>query len=150
MPDSDLYLNTLDTGSSPQRFTSEGTTNYRPNWYLDGQALTYMSNREGRFGIWTRPADFSGAATPVPVPGLEGGAIYEGFFAPGDTPLLAFQTGSGINGNIYVVRYVVRPGVDDLPVDLVGNDFVEHSVAISPGRRGDRRQSGELAASQQS
>ena len=111
-----------------------------------GWEVAFISNRSGEPAIWTRPADFSGAATPVPVPGLEGGAIYEGFFAPGDTPLLAFQTGSGINGNIYVVR----PGVDDLPVDLVGNDVVDHSVAISPGRRGDRRQSGELAASRQS
>jgi len=124
-----LYVKRLDTDAIARRLTFDGTTNHRAAWYQDDQSVTFVSNREGQLELWTKRADFSGAATRVQGLGPDR-SINEGFFSPGDT-LLVFQAGSVIGGSIYAIR----PGVDNLPVTLVDTDFVEHSLALSPDGR---------------
>ena len=55
----DLWVKQLDTGPMP-RLTFEGTQNIRATWSPDGQSLTFVSNREGDYRLWTKRADGSG------------------------------------------------------------------------------------------
>jgi eukaryotic-like serine/threonine-protein kinase len=75
----DVWL--FDLGSQTMtRLTSEGASNDRPEWSPDGSRVLYRSERGARTGIWSRPADLSGEATP-----LIGGPkidVWEGVMSP--------------------------------------------------------------------
>jgi len=108
--------------------TFEGTENIRATWSLDGQSLTFVSNRAGDLGLWTKRADGIGTAEMVRESELE---IHEGFYSPDGTWLVFREGGTVVTRAIYAVR----PGVDSVPIPLVVTEFSEHSPALSPDGR---------------
>jgi serine/threonine-protein kinase len=60
----DIWVDDLNSGALT-RLTTEGATNERPEWSPDGTRVLYRSDRDSRTGIWWRPADLSGPATPL-------------------------------------------------------------------------------------
>jgi Tol biopolymer transport system component len=60
----DVWLYDMASGT-PTRFTTEGTTNERPEWTPRGDRVLFRSDQSSRSAIWSRPTDQSGAATPL-------------------------------------------------------------------------------------
>ena len=123
---SDLWVKQLDTGPMP-RLTFEGTENIRPTWSLDGQSLTFVSNRAGQEGLWTKRADGSGTAELVLDREVE---IWEGLYSS-DGTWLVFRDGPTLAADIYAIR----PGVDSVAVPLEVTEFQERSISLSPNDR---------------
>ena len=124
----DLWVKQLPAGPLT-RVTFEGSENFRVTWSLDGQSLTFVSNRAGNHDIWTRPADGSGAAEVV----LDrGGPIYEALYSPDDTWLVFREGGVGNGlGDIFAIR----PAMDSVAVPLVVTEFMAYSPVLSPDGR---------------
>jgi serine/threonine-protein kinase len=60
----DVFLFDLSS-QTMTRFTSEGSSNDRPEWSPDGSHVLFRAERGTRTGIWSRPADLSAEATPL-------------------------------------------------------------------------------------
>ena len=121
----DLWVKRLDTGPL-SRLTFEGTENLRAAW-SDAQSLTFVSNREGDYRLWTKRADGSGTAELV----LDREApVWEGLYSS-DGTWLVFRDGPNAAADIYAIR----PGVDSVAVPLEVTEFQERSVALSPNGR---------------
>ena len=56
-----MWVYDLGTGGALRRLTFGGG-NYFPIWTLDGQYITFQSNREGDLAIYRQRADGSGGA----------------------------------------------------------------------------------------
>ena len=131
IPDSDgaydLWVKQLDTGPLI-RLTFEGALNYRASWSVDGQSLTFVSDRDGpSHDVVTKRADGSGTAELV----LDRERlIREGSYSPDET-WLVFREGPGAQGDISALR----PGVDTVPMPLVVTEFGERSPTLSPNGR---------------
>ena len=122
----DLWVKQLDAGPL-SRLTFEGTQNMRPTWSPNSQSLTFVSNREGDYRLWTKRADGSGTADLV----LDREAqIWEGLYSS-DGTWLVFRDGPTTAADIYAIR----PGVDSVAVPLEVTEFQERSVALSPNGR---------------
>ena len=119
----DLWVKQLDTGPL-SRLTFEGGVNYRAQWSLDGQSVTFVSERGGAGGdLWSKRADGSGAVELV----LDTeGSIREASYTP-DGTWVVFREGPTLAADIYAIR----PGVDSVPVPLEVTEFQERSVALS-------------------
>ena len=100
----DLWVKQLDTGPL-SRLTFEGDVNFRAQWSLASQSLTFVSERGGAGGdLWTKRADGSGAVELV----LDTeGSIREASYTP-DGTWLVFREGANTGADIYAIR----PGVD--------------------------------------
>ena len=118
----DLWVKQLDTGPL-SRLTVEGAENIRATWALDGQSLTFVSNRAGGYDLWTKRADGSGTAELVLD---QEAAIWEGFFSP-DGTWLAFREGANQAADIYAIRL----GTDSVSVPLEVTEFAERSISLS-------------------
>jgi serine/threonine-protein kinase len=119
----DLWVKQLDTGPL-SRLTFEGDVNFRAQWSLDGQSVTFVSERGGAGGdIWTKRADGSGTVELV----LDTeGSIREASYTP-DGTWLVFREGSTAAANMYAIR----PGVDSVAVPVEVTEFQERSVSLS-------------------
>ena len=119
----DLWVKQLDTGPL-SRLTLEGDVNFRAQWSLDGQSVTFVSHRGGAGGdLWTKRADGSGTVELV----LDTeGSIREASYTP-DGTWLVFREGANRAANMYAIR----PGVDSAAVPLEVTEFQERSVSLS-------------------
>ena len=59
-----IYIYALDGSSEIRQLTRDGS-NINPTWSLDGQYITYSSDRDGTRRIWQQRADGSGVAEPL-------------------------------------------------------------------------------------
>lgn len=125
----DIWVRDLDQGPLT-RFTFGDAINMRPSWSADGQALFFLSNRNGNFDLWTRPADGSG--DPVPVLDRKQPLI-EAFQAPDGA--VVFRTGSPVLGSEDADIFTMKPGRDTTVTTLVDSDFLDWEPALSPGGR---------------
>jgi len=127
----DLWVKQLDTGPL-SRVTFEGSINYRATWSLDGQSLTYLSDRDQlavASDLWTRRAD--GGCTAELVLHRET-TLAEGLYSP-DGTWLVFRQGDTRAGSGDI--YAMRPGVDSTVVSLVETEFLDYSMTLSPDGR---------------
>jgi Tol biopolymer transport system component len=124
----DVWIKQLDRGPS-MKLTLDGLDHYNPAWTPDGKRVTYTSNAQGYFDLWTKPADGSTAAA------LQFGEKLDLFnprWSPDGTWLLFNSSRGAINlGDIYGIR----PGVDTAPVTLVSTRFSENDPEVSPNGR---------------
>ena len=129
----DLWVKALDAGPL-SRLTFEGSLNYRPTWSPDGRSLTFVSDRAGRQGIWTKRADGSGSADLVF--GVDNADLRDGFISP-DGVWLVYR--EGVSGDLFALRR----DTDSVPVPLVSSEFSDRSPTLSPDGRWLAYTSGE-------
>ncbi len=122
---SDVWIKHLDRGSE-FRFTLDGTQNAPSAWTPDGHSITFWSNRDDRFRIYTKPADGSGAPVAPYRDQVEG---TRGQWSP-DMEWLVFRPGF-VDGDILGFR----PGRDSVPVPLIATPERERNPALSPDGR---------------
>ena len=104
----------------------EGSLNFGPRWTPDGRALTFVSNRAGRFGargVYVRRADGSAPSEPLASHerGVEVGSITD------DGAWFVAEVGLS---NPDIVGY--RIGGDSVQVPLVATPANEATPAVSP------------------
>ena len=122
----DLWVTQLDTGPL-SRLTFEGLENFRATWSPDGEWLTFVSNREGNYDVWTKRADGSGTAELV----LDREAqLWEGLYSQ-DGTWLVFREGANQAADVYAMRL----GMDSVAVPLEVTEFQERSLSLSPDGR---------------
>ena len=103
--------------------------NAAPRWAPDGR-VTYVSDRSGSWGVWTRNAD--GTAEPSRLYEHTGpGNVAEAFLSP-DGEWLLFRLGGAQR-----LRDVLalRLGVDSVPRPLLAGPYEETGAALSPDGR---------------
>ena len=125
----DIYVKELDTGPLT-RLTFEGTMNRLPTWSLDGQSVSFVSNRAGQDDLWMRRADGGGRAELV----LDmDEPIKEALYSPDGEWLLFILSDLDYGGSIYGIRL----GVDSVPTPLVvaEEDWRATEMALSPDGR---------------
>jgi serine/threonine-protein kinase len=121
----DIWIKQLDQGPT-MKLTIDGLDHYGPAWTPDGKLVTYTSNTNGFFDLWTKSADGSRRAQ-LQV------AQRRDLFNPRWTPdgkWLLFNTSAGDEGLGDIEG--IRPGRDSLAVTLVGTRFSESSAEVSP------------------
>jgi serine/threonine-protein kinase len=119
---SDIWIKRLDEGPL-SRLTFGGEDNERPVWTPDGASVTFLSRREGRWEVWTKRADGSGAAQRLV--DLET-SVREISWSP-DADWLLLRMDEDI--------YAMRPDVDSMPSPLVATEFRESGAVLSPDGR---------------
>jgi len=125
----DIWMKRLDDGPL-SRLTFEGTVNRPTAWLHDGQALTFISTRNGGGDLWIRWVDREDSGELL----LDReDALSDGFYSP-DGEWLVFREVDrerGVSG-----IYALRPGMRGVPRVLVERgEFSVHSPALSPDGR---------------
>lgn len=125
---SDIWIKELERGPR-LKLTLEGKENYDPGWTPDGRSVTFSSNAEGSFDLWTQRADGS---APAVLQLREKRAFFSARWSP-DGKWLIFRTYrfAADSGDILGIR----PGIDTTPVPLVATRFTEVSQGLSPDGR---------------
>ncbi len=96
-------------GGSAIKLVEDG---YYPSWSPDGKRIVFMSNREGRIGLWTVSAD-GGAPAPLT---RDEGINYQPAWSP-DGKWIAY--GSGLPAGRFVLK--VFAVADGTPTTLAGD-----------------------------
>ena len=118
-----IWIRLLPNGPL-SKLTFEGSSNRRPSWSPDGQAVMFISSRGPRRQIYQQRADGSAPATLV----LEWPAeVLEALWSR-DGRWIVFRQGVIPQTDILALR----PGVDSAPRPLVGTSFAERAPALSP------------------
>jgi serine/threonine-protein kinase len=115
-------------GGAPLKLTLEGESRH-PTWTPDGTCITYSSNRDGNFDLWTEPADNSGPAVRI-VDLAE--SVFQPEWSP-DGEWLVFRTNilAPDSGSILAVR----PGTDEPPIEVRATPGMEWGPRLSPDGR---------------
>jgi len=124
----DIWVKQLDTRQL-SRVTFQGMLNGRAVWTPDGQSLTFLSNRAGRFDIWSKRAN--GTPDAVIVRDTERD-IYEVLYSP-DGTWMVYREVTGIQGGNDL--YAIRPGVDSVAIPIAATEYGERAPAFSPDGR---------------
>ena len=119
----DSWLKRLDTGLR-SRLTFDDAHEKMPVWEPGGGNVTYLSDRNGNFDVWSKAAD--GTGTPELVLDLEEN-IYGIRWSPDGEWLLLWTAEMDILG--------YRPGGDGEPTRLLAEPYDELDPAISPDGR---------------
>jgi serine/threonine-protein kinase len=120
---SDLWIKELDRGPLT-RLTFEGEINTRAVWTPDSRWIRFISDRSGRYRVWTKPAD--GSTPAVEFDGLPD-PVWELIQSPSGE-LAAIRVGSGASNRDLLL---VRQG-DSTTVSLLSGEFDEFGAALSP------------------
>jgi serine/threonine-protein kinase len=119
----DIWLQRLDDGRH-QRLTFDEAHEKMPVFDPRGGSVTYLSDRNGDFDVWSKPADGSGQ--PELLLDLET-SIHSFGWSPDAEWLVAWTAADD------VVAY--RPGEDGEPTPLLAEGYDEFDPAISPDGR---------------
>jgi serine/threonine-protein kinase len=137
----DIWVKELPQGPL-SRLTFDEGHDRMPQWTADGQSVTFLSNRGGNLDVWVKRADGTGEAQLVV--DFER-TLAEAFWSP-DEEWLLLRTGGqgGVSGGRDVLA--VRPGRDSVPVPLLGAEFDESAIDLSPDGRWLAYQSNETGS----
>jgi Tol biopolymer transport system component len=124
----DIWIKQLDRGPSI-KLTVEGGQNLSPAWTPDGQSVTFSSDRDGHFHLWTKRADGSAQAVSQY---RERRPLFYPRWSP-DGKWLIFQTERDAAGGPDILGF--RPNVDTVALPLVATKFWEGYPEISPNGR---------------
>ncbi|MGD8362859.1 MAG: protein kinase, partial [Gemmatimonadota bacterium] len=115
-------------GGTHLKLTLEGDAR-QPTWTPDGTAITYSSNRDGNFDLWTEPADNSGPA--VRIVDLEE-SVFQPEWSP-DGEWLVFRTNMNApdSGSILAIR----PESNEPPIEVRATHAMEWGPRLSPDGR---------------
>jgi len=122
----DIWVKQLDTGPRTP-VTTDGAQNIRPIWSIDGQFLTFVSDRGSPADLWTKRADGGGPATLVL--NRPAANIAEAVYSP-DEEVLFFREGSNTAADIYAKRLP-----DGEVVAVLVTDALERTIDLSPDGR---------------
>ncbi len=125
---SEIWIKRLVGGPGAKLTLEKGTDHY-PAWTADGKSVTFSSNVDGSFDLWTKRADGSSQAVMQ---------LHDqrGAFSPRWSPdgkWLVYRTDRFQRGAGDI--FGIRPGIDSVPVALVATRFTESAPAISPNGR---------------
>ncbi len=121
----DIWVKRLETGPF-SRLTFGNADERLPVWKPGGQSVTFLSDRNGNFDVWSRRADGTGEAELV----LDAAEDVETAAWSPDGQVLLLVTSRG-DGDISTFR----PGTDSEPVPLFTGPFREDAPAVSPDGR---------------
>jgi serine/threonine-protein kinase len=134
----DIWIKQLDAGPR-SRFTFAEAIDTDPVWTPDGRNVTFLSNRAGGSGVWTKPADGTGEAGLLV--DIDGWA-YEVQWSPdGQWLVMQVASGSGVHNIV-----TIRPGLDSVVTPLVATSAEERLPALSPDGRWLAYQSDETGS----
>lgn len=116
----DIWIYDIDRNTST-RLTTEGA-NVRPEWTPDGRHVVFISQRNGKPGVWRQPVDGSGPAEKLFERDLE---PFEALVSP-DAKWLVIRTAPGatfsrdilampLSGDTTLVPLVTSPYTESLP-----------------------------------
>ena len=132
----DIWVKQLDRGPSV-RLTREQTYSDLPAWTPDGKSVTFLSEKDSRFGHWTGRAD--GSTPPyLQVPETLTGSVlglahsYMPVWSP-DGKWLVYSTDATAADSGNIVGF--RPGLDTAPIGIVATNNREVAPAVSPDGR---------------
>ncbi|HEX9691063.1 MAG TPA: hypothetical protein VGA22_03105 [Gemmatimonadales bacterium] len=126
----DIWIKDL-TDSGYFDLTSDGEANRRVSWTADGRSVVFVREDQGVQGIWSVPADTSGARELlVTAEALRADRIHDLVGAPGGW--LVYVTGHG-RGDLDL--HAIRPGIDPAPRALLTGEFDAAAPSVSPDGR---------------
>jgi DNA-binding SARP family transcriptional activator len=130
----DIWVKQLDRGPSI-RLTREQVYSDLPAWTPDGKSVTFLSEKDSRFGHWTGRAD--GSTPPylqVPKTLTRSflGHPYMPVWSP-DGKWLIYSTDPAAADSGNIVGF--RPGLDSAPIGIVATNNREVAPAVSPDGR---------------
>ncbi len=126
----DIWIKQLPRGPST-RITFHDAQDVRPRWTPRGDAVTFLSEREGRASVFVKRASGTGVAELLLTHEFQ---LWEALFSP-DGEWLVARTGGQQQGAGGRDVWAIRAGVDTLPIPLVITDFDEKAIALSPDGR---------------
>lgn len=121
----DIWVKQLETGPFT-RLTFGEAEEWMPVWEPRGRTVTFLSDRNGNFDVWSRRVDVTGEAELI----LDIAADIQGFEWSPDGQVLLLSTRSG-DGDILMFR----PGTDTVPSPLLTGAYQESAPAVSPDGR---------------
>jgi serine/threonine-protein kinase len=113
------------------KLTFAGSISYRPAWTPDGTSVAFVSNRDGPFNSFIKPANGSAQAELLHAVGTN---LYEVEFSGDGQWLLYRFTGGSASGTGRDIAAVHVTG-DTTPVPLLNSRFEERGFALSPDGR---------------
>jgi eukaryotic-like serine/threonine-protein kinase len=126
----DIWIKQLPRGPVT-RLTFHDAQDVRPRWTPSGDAVTFLSEREGAAAVFVKRASGTGMAELLLAHDQQ---LWEALFSPDGEWLIA-RTGGQAQGTGGRDVWAIRPGVDTLPLPLVVTDFDEKAIALSPDGR---------------
>ncbi len=119
----DIWIKQLDAGPR-SRLTFEDAAETMPVWEPGGRDVTFLSNRNGNFDVWSKPADGTGEAELI----LDlDDSLFKIEWSPDGAWLLLQTVGGDVLG--------YRPGEDGEPTPLLEEAYFEGEPAVSPDGR---------------
>ena len=119
----DIWIKQLEAGPR-SRLTFDDAVETMPVWEHGGGDVTFLSNRNGNFDVWSKPADGTGEAELI----LDlDESLFKIEWSPDGEWLLLQTVGGDVLG--------YRPGEDGEPTPLLGEAYFEGEPAVSPDGR---------------
>ena len=119
----DIWIKQLDAGPR-SRLTFHDAMEKMPVWEPGGLNVTFLSNRNGNFDVWSKPADGTGEAELI----LDlDDSLFKIEWSPDGAWLLLQTVGGDILG--------YRPGEDGEPTPILREAYFEGEPAVSPDGR---------------
>ena len=126
--ESDIWLSDLARGTL-QRLTSDPSPDESPLWSPDARRVVFSSTRDGRSGLFWKPADGPGAAELVVSVDRPGAAYYPDGWSPDGSVLLVMIVEGGSLPNLGTVETLEDGSWQPL---LAADEAAESGGTISP------------------
>ena len=119
----DIWIKQLEAGPR-LRLTFDDAMETMPVWEPGGRDVTFLSDRNGNFDVWSKPADGTGEAELM----LDlDDSLFKIEWSPDGAWLLLQTVGGDVLG--------YRPSEDGEPTPLLGEAYFEGEPAVSPDGR---------------